>query len=279
MSSQPYSRNSPRADAPGFTLIELLVGLLLSTALLALLARDFGFTARIKNEMEDLLETQQGVRAALSALTQELRQAGACLPRTGNLVALSGTDNGTEDTLTIRIGKTMSDLTCVRTVTTSTAGGGQSYILVQSTSGFKAGDWVYLRDSTGAGDSFTLASIGTNRLNLSGSLGRSYPSGSGVYAVEERRYAISNTIGRPVLTVTIDGGAAQPMVDNVEAFNVRYVTTPCPPCDELDAPDSDDWALVREVNVSVTVRSAYKNRAGQYVRLSDQTNVKPRNLI
>lgn len=263
----------------GYTLVELLVGLLLSAMLLALLARDFGFSARTKSEMEDLLETQQGVRAALSALTQELRQAGACLPRTGDVVALGGTNNGTTDSLTVRIGKTTTDLVCIRTVSTASAAVGQTYVTVQTTSGFKVGDWVYLRDSAGAGDSFTVASIGTNRLNLNGSFDRIYASGSGVYAVEERRYSISTAIGRPVLMVTIDGGTAQPLVDNVEQFNVKYVTTPCPPCDELDAPADDDWPLVREVNVKVTVRSAYKNRAGNYVRLTDETNIKPRNLI
>lgn len=263
----------------GYTLVELLVGLLLSAMLLALLARDFGFSARTKGEMEDLLETQQGVRAALSALTQELRQAGACLPRTGEVVALTGTDTGTTDSLTVRIGKTTSDLVCIRTVSTASAAVGQTFVKVQTVTGFKVGDWVYLRDSAGAGDSFKVTSIGTNQLNLSGAFDRIYASGSGVYAVEERQYFISTTIGRPVLMVRVDGTSLQPLVDNVEQFNVKYVTTPCPPCEELDEPGDDDWPLVREVNVKVTVRSAYKNRKGDYVRLTDETNIKPRNLI
>lgn len=263
----------------GYTLVELLVGLLLSAMLLALLARDFGFTARTKGEMEDLLETQQGVRAALSAMTQELRQAGACLPRTGDVVALSGTDSGTTDTLTVRIGKTTTELVCIRTISTASTPVGQTYIVVQSTAGFKVDDWIYIRNSAGAGDAFRVTSIGTNRLNLSGAMDQVYTAGSGVYAVEERKYSISTAIGRPVLMVTVDGGTPQPLVDNVELFNVKYVTTPCPPCDTLDAPDSDEWPLVREVNVKVTVRSAYKNRKGEYVRLTDETNIKPRNLI
>lgn len=263
----------------GYTLIELLVGLLLSAMLLSLLARDFGFTARTKGEMEDLLETQQGVRAALSALTQELRQAGACLPRTGEVVALKGTNDGTTDSLTVRIGKTTSDLVCVRTVTTASAPIGQTYAMVQSTTGFKVGDWVYMRDSAGSGEPAMLTSISTNRLNFADPFERDYSSGSGVYAVEERRYRITTTSGRPVLMITVDGGTEQPLVDNVEAFNVKYVTTPCPPCDELDEPDTDDWPLVREINVQVTVRSAYKNRKGEYARLTDATSIKPRNLI
>jgi type II secretory pathway pseudopilin PulG len=263
----------------GYTLVELLVGLLLSAMLLALLARDFVFTARTKGEMEDLLETQQGVRAALSALTQELRQAGACLPRTGDVVALAGTNSGTTDSLTVRIGKTTTDLVCIRTVSTASAPIGQTYVDVQSTSGFAVGDWVYLRDSAGSGDSFTLTSIAPDRLYLSDAVDRVYGAGSGVYAVEERHYSISTAIGRPVLMVTVDGGTAQPLVDNVEAFNVKYVTTPCPPCDELDEPTDDDWPLVREVSVRVTVRSAHQNRSGEYVRLTDETNIKPRNLI
>jgi type II secretory pathway pseudopilin PulG len=263
----------------GYTLIELLVGLLLSAMLLSLLARDFGFTARTKGEMEDLLETQQGVRAALSALTQELRQAGACLPRTGDVVALNGTDEGTTDSLIVRIGKTTSDLVCVRTVTTASAPIGQTYVTVQTTTGFKVGDWVYLRDSAGSGEPFVLASIATNQLHFSGAFERDYSSGSGVYAVEGRTYSISTAIGRSVLMVSVDGGEPQPLVDNVEAFNVKYVTTPCPPCDALDEPTDDEWLLVREINVQVTVRSAHKNRKGEYVRLTDETNIKPRNLI
>jgi hypothetical protein len=131
------------------------------------------------------------------------------------------------------------------------------------------------------GDSFILSGVASGQLNLSSALDQLYVSGSGVYAVEERIYAIDASGSSPKLTVTVDGGSAQPLVDNVEALTVAYVTTPCPPCNQITAPaqGSSDWTLVREVAVSVTVRSAHVTRSGQYIRLSDTTNVKPRNLI
>jgi hypothetical protein len=260
--------------------IELLVGTLLTSILLALLVRDFGFTSRTTEEMEQLMETQQGVRAALSAVTQELRQAGACLPRTGDIIALNGGDDGEQDSLAVRIGKVTDNLVCIRTVLLATAEEGDSVLSVQDTTGFALGDWIYVRNASGSGDAFTVAGVSSGLLTLDRAVEEELAVGTGVFAVEERRYAVNSSGTSPVLTVSVDGGDPHPLVNNVEVFNVRYVTIPCPPCDEIDVPaDSDEWALVREVVVSITVRSSRPNRAGEYVRLSDETNIKPRNLL
>ena len=48
-------------------------------------------------------ETQQGLRALLGLVTQELRQAGACLPQNGQFITLDGFDGGSQDRLTLRI--------------------------------------------------------------------------------------------------------------------------------------------------------------------------------
>jgi prepilin-type N-terminal cleavage/methylation domain-containing protein len=265
----------------GYSLIELLVAMMLSSVVLAGIVWEFGFVSRTRMDLEQLVEAQQSARAAIAVITQEMRQAGACLPRTGDPVALNGTDEGTRDTLTVRIGRVRrSDLTCIRVQLSAAAPQGSSVLQVQSTSGFAADSLVYVRGSTGSGNTFTVSGVSVNSLLLSTPLDADYDATSWVYALEERTYAVDASADPPVLTVRIDGGAAQPLVPGVEAFNVQYVTTPCPPCDTLDAPqDDEEWLLVREVAIDVTVRSRKPNRAGEYIRLTSRSNIKPRNLL
>lgn len=255
--------------------------MLLSSVVLAGLVSSFGLISRTRMDMEQLVEVQQGARAAISTITQELRQAGACLPRTGDPVALLGTNNTTRDTLTVRIGKVRTaDLTCIRVQLSSAATRGSTALQVSSTSGFTRGGRIYVRNSTGSGNTFTLTSVATNSLTLGTPLDGDYDASSWVYAVEERSYAVDPSSDSPVLTLAIDGGAPQPLVPGVEVFNVQYLTTPCPPCAALDQPvTDDDWLVVREVAISVTVRSRKPNRAGNYIRLTSTSNIKPRNLL
>ncbi len=256
--------------------------MLLSSIVLAGLVWEFGFVSRTRGELDQLVETQQGVRAALSAITQELRQAGACLPRTGDMVALDGVNVGARDELTLRIGRVdPDDLVCIRTVTTATALMGTSSVNVQDSTGFATGDLVYLRGASGSGQTLEIVGTGSTTIAFDGQLDEDYPTGSGLFAIEERTYAVDGDVDPPILTVAIDGGDPSPLVHGVERFNVTYLTTPCPPCDAIDAPAAgdDEWLLVREVQIEVTVRARRPNRGGKYVRLTSRTNIKPRNLL
>jgi hypothetical protein len=253
----------------------------LSAIVLSGLVWEFAFTSRTRGELDQLNEAQQGVRAAISAVTQELRQAGACLPRTGNLVALDGTNDGLHDRLTLRIGKVQpDDLVCVRTVLTTAAAEGSSVLHVQSTSGFEPGSLLYLRGDTGAGETVGIVGVASTTISLDTALDADYATGSGVFAIEERTYAVDDSSDPPILTLAIDGGDPHPLVHGIETFNVEYITTPCPPCDRLDEPADDvEWLMVREVAIEITARSRNRNRSGQYVRLTSRTNIKPRNLL
>ncbi len=255
--------------------------MLLSSIVLAGLVWEFGFVSRTRGELDQLVETQQGVRAALSAVTQELRQAGACLPRTGDMVALDGVNHSAKDELTLRIGRVdPDDLVCIRTVTTATALLNASSVKVQSVVGFAVGDLVYLRGASGSGQTFEITGINSLTLTLDDQLDEIYTAGAGVFAIEQRTYAVDSTVDPPILTMAIDGGDPTPLVHGVERFNVTYLTTPCPPCAAVNAPTTDaDWLLVREVQIEVTVRARRPNRGGKYVRLTSRTNIKPRNLL
>ncbi len=255
--------------------------MVLSGVLLSLVARDFGFTVRMRHDLDLLAETQQGLQASLSEITRELRQAGACLPTSGAFVALGGADDGERDTLTVRVGRVNpANVVCVRTILTEKAQTGLSSVTVENADGFAVDELVYLTRSNGSGQTLRVAGVGANSLSLAGTLDGDYAAGDGVFALEERTYAVDDTGATPMLTVAIDGGEPQPVVDGVETFDVQYLLAPCSPCQPVGLPASDaEWHQVREITVAVGVVSEQPGGGGQLVRLSGSTNIKPRNLL
>lgn len=265
----------------GYTMVELLVAMLLSGVALSVLAKDFSHTVHQRKDMEQISEAQQAVGATLTFVTQELRQAGACLPTLGNFVALEGEDHGDRDTLTLRIGKTNQDsIVCVRTVSTAASMTGESIIEVQDPDGFEAGQNIYVTRMGGQGNTFRVQGVSGNLVTIEGSFDADYLVGSGVYAIEERSYAIDSSSGEPILTVSIDGSDPEPLAKGVDVFNVRYRLDPCPPCTLIDEPsDNSQWRTVREVELTVSAETANTLQTGQVHVVTETTNIKPRNLI
>ncbi len=265
----------------GYTLIELLVSMLLAGVALSVVATDFTHTVHQKNDMEQVVEVQQAVSAALTFVTQELRQAGACLPTVGRFVAIDGEDAGDRDRLTLRIGVTdAATLVCIRSVATSVATAGESEIEIQDASLFTPGQYVYMTRIGGQGSTFRIASIVGDSLIIEGAFDADYLPGSGVYAVEERTYAIDATGPAPVLTVAIDGGDPQPLARGISGFNVRYHLEPCSPCTVVDQPaDNTEWRAVRELEITVSASTRSPLQTGAVHVVEESTNVKPRNLL
>ena len=81
---KPFSRNEDRLLANprtryserGFTLLEMLVGVVISSLVLAALASTFMSQSRTYRAQEHISEMQQGIRATLYMMTQEIRMAG-----------------------------------------------------------------------------------------------------------------------------------------------------------------------------------------------------------
>lgn len=270
------------ANQGGFSLMETLVALLLTGIAMAVFVRDFGFTVQTRREMDLVAETQQALHASHLFLTQELRQAGACLPDNGEFIALAGVDGGTVDELTLRVGiADRADLSCLATLLTADKAAGERTLEVQDATDFAAGQWIYVTRVGGRGGTFRVAAAAEGVIELETGLDADYVAGGGVYAIEERVYAV-RTIGEvPVLTVAVDGGEPQPLVAGVEVLDVRYRLDPCPPCDAVALPDSaTEWRRVREVELRVVARSVMpKPRGGGFVRVEGATTVRPRNLI
>jgi prepilin-type N-terminal cleavage/methylation domain-containing protein len=268
-----------------FSLVELMVATTVIGTVLAA-AGVFFVSSRDAMQQEILnVETAQALRATLDALQRDLRLSGACLTTIGSVVALSGTDAGTSDRIVTRTGIVSSSLTCVRTALSVAVSAGTATLPVQSTTGFASGMRVYVYNSTsGGGEFFTVTQVQSGALSLQcdNATSQAYQQYSGVYAVDERAYAVdTSNAALPILTLALNNGSPQAFAAGIESFNVRYtLARNCPACDVVDLPASNaEWMLVNEVSVSVTARSRVPGRNGQYYRRTGQVTLKPRNLL
>jgi prepilin-type N-terminal cleavage/methylation domain-containing protein len=268
----------------GYSLVELLVSLLIAGVMMTATTGFFSMNVATRHNMGVQTEAQQGLRALLEMVTQELRQAGACLPTQGPFVALGGIDDTTRDSLTVRIGQVnRTTLTCVRGALSVAAAAGAATLQLNPGEGslFSDDSMVYITDG-GVGEFYPVAGATANTLTLEGGLTRNYVASSGVYGVDERIYEVDASDDPPVLTVAIDGGDPQPLVNGVEAFDVQYLLGPCDPdCEStVSLPSNDaEWRLVRELAIDATVRAHEENKDGVFPQESGQITVKPRNLI
>ncbi len=265
----------------GHTLVELLVSMLLSSVALAVVTRDFGFYVQTRSKMDLLAETQQAASASVTLLTQELRQAGACLPELGTFISLGGEENGTRDSLILRIG--IADpitLQCTRTILSERARTNESVMQVETIEGFATGQLLYLITATGHGNFFRIASISGKSITIDGTFDVNYNRNSGVYALEERIYEIAESGGTSSLTVAVDGRDAEPMVRGITELDIQYKMAPCPPCDSVDIPADDyQWRVVREVEIAVTARASRPGANGEPLEIENRATVKPRNFL
>lgn len=234
-------------------------------------------------DQDALLETSHAARSTLDMLLRDLRLGGACLPVTGTFVTLEGVDAGTKDQLVTRTGLTRSDLSCVRGATTAAATAFSTTIAADTVDGFAAQTRVYLRHPNGSGAFFTVTSVDTaaKTLGLTPALDIDYPVTTGVYGIDERRYAIDDAVTPPVLTVQIGDESPMPFAKGIQAINIQYqLKRNCPPCDVVDLPASNaEWAIVEQLLLTLTARSTRPSEAGTYYERSLTVRVKPRNLL
>lgn len=296
MKSKLFLLQSPhhRWASAGFTLIELMVSLLIAGIMLALTASFTQTTVAARHNTSLTMEADQGLRSLLQVVTQELRQAGACLPQNGTFVTLAGVNNGTTDSLTLRIGQTnKTTLVCVRTGTATPTAAGGTTLTVPNGDGlrFVETDMVYVLPPGSEGAFYTVESTSTTTITLNETLPTLHPAGTGIYAVDERTYAVdTSTYGRPMLTVAMNGGEPQPLIDGVELFNVMYRLGPCEPtcASEVDLPADDNaWQLVQEVLIKASVRAHKPDKQGTFAvattgktgQVGEYLSIKPRNLL
>ena len=295
VSSRTFRRNA----VSGHTLIELLVSIFMTGVILAMLTSLMQTSVTVKEQGSLETEAQQGLRGLVSIVTQELRQAGACLSTTGPFIALTGTDNNSQDTLTLRIGKVSPATLLCAVATAQAAAVGATSVTVDDASKFQVGDRLYIKESnaTGLYNSVAAVDTGGNTLTLTSALASALLAGAGVYAIEERTYSIGTVNGLPTLMVTLDGGMAWPLVLGVETFDVQYYLGPCTLnsngtlncANTVSAPaaGAPQWNQIQAVGVRADVRSHKADKHGVIHRATtDQAGavsgyimIKPRNFL
>lgn len=269
----------------GFSTIELLVGALLTT--LAITATSGFFLAsnqQIRFQLHGM-EASQAARSVIDLIVRDLRSSGACLPNTGEFIALEGTEGGERDEIITRTGL-VQPTSCVRTSLRQALAAGSPTLFVEQVDGFQPGMRVYVRNASGEGELVEVASIDATDRTLTADrvLAASYPKTSGVYAVKERRFWVSDEsppVGSsPRLMQQVDEGDPSPFADGVEKLDFKYqLKRNCPPCDTVELPEGErEWSLVEQVFVTVTARSDKTDSQGAHYRQTRSLGVKPRNL-
>lgn len=268
----------------GFTLVELLVAMVIISFMSLTMLAFFLATSRFRRDGEILVESDQGLRAAVDVLARDIRLAGVCLPTQGNFIPLTATNNGSLDTLTVRSGFVEGNEVCVRTTIREDMPQNSRELKVEGTDGFEEKMMLYLVHPDGAGEYITITQVQSAARMLQHDIGltRDYPAGSGVYSLQEKVYAIDPiTFGGPVLTVAVDRKAPQALAHGIEALEIQYrLKRNCPPCDTVVLPTDDaEWRLVTELLVTTTVASRRALASGDAYRQTSTVIVKPRNLL
>jgi prepilin-type N-terminal cleavage/methylation domain-containing protein len=295
----PSARSTQLLNAEqGFSLVEMMVA---SAIMLSVLVTSAAFFAAGRKTITDqllMIETLQGLRAAEDSMARDLRLGGACLPTTGDFITLDSV-NSTTDQIFTRTGLVDANEVCISTVLTADLTAAGSTLTVQSAAGWAAGMRVYIRQSSGTtGEVFTITSVntGTNTLQktttltcpqLSGGCpSPAYPSGSSLFAVDERLYSVdTSNSALPVLNVTANGAAATAFAFGITNLQLQYVLAQnCDStgenCTVVDVPANDvQFALVNQIYVTLTARSLTTLSSGQYYTATRTVSAKPRNLL
>jgi hypothetical protein len=227
------------------------------------------------------LEAQQAVRSSLDAITRDLRLAGACLPATGQYTALAGTNSTAGDTITIRTALVRTNMSCILSASNQVANNGATTIRVQSTNGFTADMIAYFRHPNGSGEFHDINGVTGTNINFIGGLTQQYPVGSGVYAVDERVYAIDKSNPQlPRLMLTINRAAPAAFAAGITDLQIKYILDQnCPPCDQVDLPaNTAQWRLVNDVRLTATVKTIGGGAPMGAATFVVSTRGKPRNL-
>jgi prepilin-type N-terminal cleavage/methylation domain-containing protein len=277
MSARRSSATSSKTHVRGFTLPEVLI--CAAIAGIVTLAASSGYVFMTKSwvQQQARLQTQQQLRSAVAAVTREMRVAGACMLDNppADVQPLSGVDNGTTDSITIR-----ANPHCAKGAIAGADCASCTSFTVNPATNFAGlgGTWGYLYAGPGQHQYFKILSVVGSTINVDTTTGPPITgtylqNTTGVYAVEARAFAISSTCptcgGVPSLTLTTLGGTETALVKGVDLFDIRYVLnddydpTNCvsstgggrPLC-VADLPQSAaGWKKVRSVIFDVGARS------------------------
>ncbi|MBI5428329.1 MAG: hypothetical protein HZA02_08660 [Nitrospinae bacterium] len=196
-------------------LIALAVGLLLVSAIYA----TYIFQSRSTKQEDLRMEAGQNARNSMDVLSRDVRMLGAGVPTgtcNGTLTPPDKIISATNNSIQFRF-----NLDAYVTQLTAQAASGSNTLPVVSSSGFAAGQLIYISDGV-CWESMTLAAApgSSTQINLPTTLSRTYSAGSSVNVVDTVSYAYD---GDPLeLQRTLNGGTTEALANNIDYVQFKY---------------------------------------------------------
>jgi len=272
------------------TLIELLIVLVISGILVAGVYRTFISQQHTFTVQEQVVDMQQNVRLAINRMTRELRMAGY-----GRMDAIFfgiGKVNGYDKVVTPNGTGSVTVIGGYQALTTLSAFApqGQNFILVNDASGLDLLKRQYI--CINGIDSHQIKSITGNKIEFKGSGGADkltddHQAGEPVFLIIAITYShgivgdpFRGVPGDPLLRDDNLGAGPQPVAENIDALQFRYVMNTGETLDVVPAVRFDD---IRMIQVNIVART--ERTDPQLAKVSDgfrrrniTSNIQLRNL-
>ena len=267
----------------GLTLIELLVALTITGLLVGGIYRTFVSQQHTYTVQEQIVDMQQNVRLAINRMTRELRMAG--YGRVGATFFGSGAVHGIYQNA-ITPGGGGNSVTVVGgyqalTTLSANATSGSKTILVNNASGFNTDKKQYI--SINGTESLQIQKITGNQIDFKGGtqLSEDHFAGEPVFLIMAITYSRGVFEGKWSLLRNENLGAGdQPVAENIDSLQFRYVMNTGETLDVVPAARFDDIRMVQVTLVARTDRiDPELTRAGDgYRRRTLNSNIQVRNL-
>jgi len=269
-------RFGPSSRASGFTIIEILISLFMASVVIAAAFELFIAQHNQLLVQEDVSEIQANARSAAELLAEEIRKTGYLLP---SIVTYMEAANSDPDTLTIKYARPMMAGVILEENMLD-----ESDALNcngNSLDGLVAGDCVYVYDEAAdSGEAFVVTDIDHNTNTVAhdlGPLGRTYPVGSRLFAVERCKFYIDRTDREhPNLMMERIGHTPEVFAENIESLDFEYYLE-----DGTSTGLMVNPGQVRMIGIHVVAKSFrpdLNSRNGEYRKRDFTLKVKLRNF-
>lgn len=223
--SSPLGRHAVR----GLSLIELMVSLTIGLILMVAIVSAYLGSAGASRMAEAQGRINEDAQAALTILTQQLRMAGNNPMQTGYTSAQPTNPVFVTSTYMLRgCDGTFSNITTAADIASLTCTAGTNALPDSLAVSYEADKFNTVPTSTGVATDCLGQGIASTAATVDKSNGTISVPTAVTYTVADNRFYIgtSGVITSPSLYCKGNGGAQQPMVENVEDMQFRYGTAP-----------------------------------------------------
>ncbi|MFQ5673176.1 MAG: prepilin-type N-terminal cleavage/methylation domain-containing protein [Nitrospinales bacterium] len=232
----------------GFTLIELLVSLAIGLVVLASLYRLFLFQDEVLGRQEGLMEGNQNARNAMDVLTRDFRMAGLGVPSSVQVITAADYQSITF----------LVDYWNVFAKLTSQAAATSTVLNVDSITGFKSGQTIYVSDGFTAESAILAADPAGSQITLPAGLTNAFPTGSSVSVVDTVTFdyvgIASDSTKR--LRRKLNSGAKEVLASDIDYMQIKYYDSTGTEISSVgNTLTSAERSSVRSLKVQIVARS------------------------